>query len=221
MLFLDEIKSLTLTKRILPDYLEVTEEGLPQLLDIFNKHIGEAKSMLALNEISDLFDIDSQQLKQLIVKHLKLLQNYYHIDLEKDPKESHNELMLKIVRFIDLKRNEDPIRYFSVVLGLLRFSGIMGCNGTISKYELTRVLKKSMLRIRLPNNVRDEHVILKYLCKSGIEEYPDILIFLTVNYCIDVLAEVSKSNRVGVSVLEVYLANLATKLKENRREKAV
>ncbi len=184
---------------------KATKSELNNALMYLSEALRKCPSKLCIAEMAKLLNADDKALRQLIAGHLLLFRNYYMIPAAIGTRAAAD--------FINLKIREDPLPFFVLVIGLIKFSGIATNVLDINNYQLRYFAKRPLSKLRLSYELRREYAILPNLINSHIDMQVDVLLFLTTNYAVDYEAK----SKGSITAIEMALFELATRTytKEN------
>jgi len=135
----------------------------------FYESIINSDNPLALKELAVLFSIKISLLKQIILRHLSMFRLYYRTAA------TDNKIL--IMR-MDCKFRQDPEVFMALLIGLLKFAGYT--DDFIRYRGVPR--NKTLTKIIWPKDLDDTHKILSKVCAGPIDDYPETVAFLAVNY---------------------------------------
>lgn len=133
------------------------------------KLLTNSETPMAIQELSVLFSTNLALMKKILKRNLNIFKNFYNIETPDNK--------VAVMR-IDCKFRQDPMLFLALIIGSMRFSGYT------EDFVLIRNAprSKNMVRITWPKNLHEEHRILYKVCRGPIENYPDIVAFLGINY---------------------------------------
>lgn len=155
----------------------VSKKEIRHSLKRLSDRIQQCTSKMAVYELSRILDLRQKDIQKLISSHINLLRNYYMIPFGVSNKAAAELMNLKI--------REAPLVYFSLILGLIRFSGMATNLLSIDRYLLLSNLKHKAYKVTVPKRIFPEHRVLSRITQSHIDYHPDALLFLIVNYAGD------------------------------------
>jgi len=135
----------------------------------FYESITNSDNPLALKELAVLFSIKISLLKQIILRHLSMFKLYYRTAA------TDNKIL--IMR-MDCKFRQDPEVFIALLIGLLKFAGYT--DDFIRYRAIPR--NKTLTKIIWPKDLDESHKILSKVCTGPIDDYPETVAFLAVNY---------------------------------------
>lgn len=199
---------------------DLDEISYEYALHTLAEYIGRAKSTLAVNELSRLLKTDLDSLKKIINKNKILIGAYFKIVLRPQRDPSHNPKE-EYVNNLTIKMRFEPLLYLAMLLGILRFTGELSEALVVKKSKKKYVLRK----MHIPEKAPKKYRIIRKACPDVIDNYPDTVMFLTVNCLLTNLVP-SKYSWRGMSALEIALYYLGRrviveKLKESSNEEIV
>lgn len=189
------------------------KDAILKAVDELVTQLTNSESPLAIKELAVLFSIDLASFKKILAKNIKLFKSYYRITTVEDK---------AAVMRIDCKFRQDPLVFLALIIGVLRFSGYTEDFISIrSKPRDTKIAK-----IRWPKNLIDEHKILQKICMGPMDEYPETVAFLAINYVWgDPVLSGNRTSRLlpGLLILlgELHIRNRRTDNNEVSDEKSL
>lgn len=145
---------------------------------------------------SSLLGLAPNTIKRVINRYIDLFKNYYDLAIDMDKS--------KIIAYLDIKVKADPILYFALIAAIFKFTNHTEDPPRLKDCEVIRNISKRAVRISVPRRVASEGAALRKICRSRIEQYPDVLLYLMANYA----TRESKEGATGTCPALLYIAEI-------------
>ncbi len=147
----------------------IPRQEIDDVVNAFYSNITNSDNPLALKELAEFFSIKLSLLKSIVLKHLELFKRYYRA--------AATDTKILIMR-IDCKFRQDPEVFVALLMGVLKFAGY---TDDFCRYRQVARNKK-FAKIIWPKELDSAHKVLPKICAGPIDDYPEVIAFLAVNY---------------------------------------